>query len=306
MKGTVGVIGLGLMGGAMARNLCTAGFKVVGFDTDAAIARAAAADNIETVADAAAVAARAHDILLSLPSAAAVAATVQAIVAAGVGPRVLIETSTLDLTDKLRVGAALEAAGHIALDCPLSGTGAQAVTRDLVILASGDSASIARLDSVFLAIGRQVFDLGEFGHGTRMKLIANLLVAIHNVASAEAMVLAKRAGLDLRRVLEVIGAGAATSRIFELRAPLMAENRYEPPTMRLSTWQKDMAAIAGFAATLDFPAPLFSATAPLYEAALADGRGEQDTAAVCAVLEAMTRASSTAAIQQHHKPELAE
>ncbi len=286
MTGSVGVIGLGLMGGAMARNLSAAGFTVIGFDTNAASARAAA-DSIAVAADAVAVAAQADHILISLPSAEAVAATVQAIIAAGVGPRVVIETSTLALVDKLRIGTELTAAGHIALDCPLSGTGAQAAKRDLVILASGDSASIARLAPVFMAIGRQTFDLGEFGHGTRMKLIANLLVAIHNVASAEAMALAKRAGLDPQRVLDVIGASAANSRIFELRAPMMVANCYEPPTMRLSTWQKDMAAIASFAASLEFPAPLFSATAPLYQAALSAGRGEQDTAAVCAILEAM-------------------
>lgn len=289
MTDTVGVIGLGLMGGAMARNLCAAGFTVVGFDTDNTIARSAAEAGIELAADAGAVAARAHDIILSLPSAAAVAATAQAVIAADPGPRVLIETSTLDLADKLRFGAELAAAGHLALDCPLSGTGAQAVDRDLVILASGDGANIARLEPLFMAIGRRVFNLGEYGHGTRMKLIANLLVAIHNVASGEAMALAKRAGLDARRVVEVIGASAATSRIFELRGPLMADARYEPATMRLSTWQKDMAAIAAFAASLDFPAPLFSAAAPLYQAAMAANGGHQDTAAVCAVLEAMTR-----------------
>jgi L-threonate 2-dehydrogenase len=143
-----------------------------------------------------------------------------------------------------------------------------------------------------MAIGHQVFNRGEYGHGTRTKLITNLLVAIHNVASGEAIALAKRAGLDARRVVEVIGASAATSRIFELRGPLMADNRYEPATMRLSTWQKDMTAIAAFAASLDFPTPLLNATVPLYRAAMAANRGHQDTAAVCAVLEAMTQSQS--------------
>lgn len=289
MSATVGVIGLGLMGGTMARNLLAAGYTVIGYDSDAAITRAAGADGIALATGAVEVAAHAHDILLSLPSTAAVMATTQAIIEAGVARRALIETSTLALADKLRFGAAVTAAGHLALDCPLSGTAAQAVGRDLVILASGDSAAIARLEPLFLAFGRRVFDLGEYGHGTRMKLIANLLVAIHNVASGEAMALAKRAGLDPHRVVEVISAGAGSSRIFELRAPLMADGNYEPPTMRLSTWQKDLAAIADFATALDFPAPLFSATVPLYAAAIADGRGQQDTAAVCAVLESMSQ-----------------
>jgi len=240
VSATVGVIGLGLTGRAIARNLLAAGYTVVGYDTDAAITRASRADGIASAADAAEVAVRAHDLLLSLPSAAAVLATAQSIIESGVGRSVVIETSTLALADKLRFGEVLTAPGHIALDCSLSGTGAQAVSRDLVILASG-----------------------------------------------AAMALAKRAGLDPQRVVEVIGAGAGSSHSFELRAPMMAEGRYEPPTMRVSTWQKDMEASAAFAVALDFPTPLFSATAPLSQAALVEGRGGQDTAAVRAVLEAM-------------------
>jgi putative dehydrogenase len=253
MSRTIGIIGVGLMGGAMARNLVAAGFKVLGFDNNKAIAEAARADHID-MADSA----------------------------------VEVATSTLELDDKLCFGAMLTAAGHVPLDCPLSGTSAQAVEQDLVILASGDGAEIKRLEPVFAAIGRKTFDLGELGNGTRMKFIANLLVAIHNVASGEAMALAKRAGLDPQRVVDVISAGAGNSRIFELRAPMMANDCYEPPTMRQSTWQKDMAAITAFTASLDFPAVLFNATTPIYEAAIRAGRGEEDTASVCAVIESMS------------------
>ncbi len=288
MSSTIGMIGLGLMGGAMARNLLAAGYRVVGFDTDVAIAGSAHAEGIELADNAAEVATKARDIILSLPDADAVMASVQAVIDAAVSRCVLIETSTLDLDDKLRFGSLLTAAGHLPLDCPLSGTSAQAIDRDLAILASGAGAEILRLKPVFEAIGRKTFDLGEFGNGTRMKFIANLLVAIHNVASGEAMALAKKAGLDPHQVVDVITAGAGTSRIFELRAPMMADDRYEPPTMRQSTWQKDMAAIAAFAASLDFPAVLFSATAPIYEAAVGAGRGGQDTASVCAVIEEMS------------------
>ena len=199
----------------------------------------------------------------------------------------MIETSTLALEDKLAFEAILREAGHVALDCPLSGTGAQAKTRDLVVYASGDSAAIEAHRPLFAGFAREAHDLGAFGNGTRMKLVANLLVAIHNVASAEAMVLAIKAGLAPRQVVELIGAGAATSRIFELRAPMMAESRYEPPTMRVGTWQKDMAVIGAFAQALGAPTPLFCATEPVYAAAMGLGFADQDTAAVCAVLERM-------------------
>ena len=108
------------------------------------------------------------------------------------------------------------------------------------------------------------------------------------------MVLAMKAGLDPHRVVDVIGSGAGTSRMFELRAPMMADNTYLPATMRSSTWKKDMTVIGDFAAALGCPTPLFDLSASLYTAALAAGHGAEDTAAVCAVLEQMAGLSRKA------------
>ena len=119
-----------------------------------------------------------------------------------------------------------------------------------------------------------------------MKFVANLLVAIHNVATAEAFVLGMKAGLDPQKILKLVSAGAGNSRVFELRGPMMAANRYDEATMKISTWQKDMAIIGKFARDLGCPTPLFSASEPVYAAALKGGYGAEDTAAVCAVLEA--------------------
>lgn len=287
MQHTIGMIGLGIMGGAMARNLRQAGFGVVGFDLDAKAIASAKAQGVDVVDSAAAVAQRASDILVSLPNAKAVQQTAAAIAASGAKARTVIETSTLSLSDKTAFGDTLTKAGHMPLDCPLSGTGAQAQTKDLVVFASGDASAIARLEPVFLGFARKTFNLGPYGSGSKMKFVANLLVAIHNVAAAEALVLAMKAGLDLRQVVEVVGAGAGNSRVFELRAPMMAANRYEPATMRSRTWKKDMTVIGEFASDLDCPTPLFTATSTLYDAALAMGRDGEDVAAVCAVLEAM-------------------
>jgi 3-hydroxyisobutyrate dehydrogenase-like beta-hydroxyacid dehydrogenase len=171
------------------------------------------------------------------------------------------------------------------LDCPISGTGAQAKTKDIVIYASGPRAAIRTLMPLLSDFSRATHDLGAFGNGSKMKYVANLLVAIHNVASAEAMVLGMKAGLDPEQILRLVRSGVGNSRVFELRAPMIAKNRYEPATMKISVWQKDMAVIADFAHTIRSPTPLFDATAPLYKQALADGRGAQDTAAVATVLE---------------------
>ncbi len=283
----VGVIGLGIMGGAMARNLAAAGRHVIGFDVDAARRSELADAGVEIAADVSEVARQAPTVITSLPHPRAVIQVAEEIAGTQVERRVVVETSTLALDDKLRMERILREAGHVALDCPLSGTGAQAAVKDLVVYASGDSGAIAALGPLFADFSRQHHDLGAFGNGSRMKFVANLLVAIHNVASAEAFVLGLKAGLDPHQIVALIGAGAATSRIFELRAPMMAESRYEPPTMRIATWQKDMAVIAQFATGLGCPTPLFSATEPIYASAIANGHGAEDTAAVWAVLEAM-------------------
>ena len=286
-KGVVGIVGLGIMGGAFAENLLAAGWHVVGYDVSAARRRALARAGVEMATDAADLARKAPVIITSLPKSSALAATVAAIVEAGVPRRVVIEASTFKLEDKAAAEAALRKAGHLLLDCPVSGTGLQAKVKDLVIYASGGSAEIKRLRPLFADFSRAVHDLGEFGNGSRMKYIANLLVAIHNVASAEALVLGMKAGLPPQLVYDLVKIGAGNSRVFELRAPMMVKGRYDKPTMKVSIWQKDMDVIGSFARELGAPTPLFSATLPIYAAAMATGYAEQDTAATCAVLEAM-------------------
>ena len=197
----------------------------------------------------------------------------------------MIELSTLTLADKLRFEAVLRRAGHIPLDCPISETGAQAGMRDLIVYASGDTQAIAHCMPMFADFAKQSADLGVFGNGSRMKFVANHLVAIHNVATAEAMILAERAGLDPKRVVEMVGPGAGGSRMFQMRAPMMVEGRYEPATMKVSTWKKDMDIIAEFAGDVGCETPLFTLTQPVYAQAIAMGLANHDTAAVFEVLK---------------------
>jgi 3-hydroxyisobutyrate dehydrogenase/glyoxylate/succinic semialdehyde reductase len=285
MDKTAGIIGLGIMGGAIARNLVDRGWRVIGYDTDAARRTALAQANVVIASDVAELARDAPIIMTSLPSPAAVEQVAQQIAGSGQSPRIVAELSTLGIADKLRFEAILKKAGHIALDCPLSGTGAQAKVRDLIVYASGDSNAIAQCKSLFSDFAKQSADLGRFGNGSRMKFIANHLVAIHNVATAEAMVLAERAGLDPKMVVEMVGPGAGGSRMFQMRAPMMVEGVYEPATMKVSIWKKDMAVIAEFAEDVGCTTPLFTLTQPVYAEAMAMGLGEQDTASVFEVLK---------------------
>lgn len=284
----VGMIGLGIMGSAMSANLMRAGYRVIGYDVAAARRQHHRRGGGVVASSSRAVARRAEVIISSLPSSEALLQTAEAL--AGVarpGPLVVVETSTLPIAVKEAARRRLRARGAVLLDCPLSGTGAQARARDLVVYASGDRRACRRIAPVLEAFARAQYYVGAFGAGSKMKFVANLLVAVHNVAAAEALVLAMRAGLDPELVVRVIGDGAGSSRMFQVRGPMMARGDYSAATMKLDVWQKDMAIIADFARQLGSPTPLFTATAPLYTAAIAMGRGAEDTGAVCAVLENM-------------------
>jgi 3-hydroxyisobutyrate dehydrogenase-like beta-hydroxyacid dehydrogenase len=286
-KGTVGIIGLGIMGGAFAKNLVSAGWRVIGYDVDAGRRRTLARAGIEIAKDAVAVAAAAPVIFTSLPSPKALHATVTALSKTKLPRLTIVETSTFALEDKLAAERVLKRAGHTMLDCPVSGTGAQARTGDLVVYASGNTAAIRKLRPMFLAFCREVHDLGTYGNGSRMKYVANLLVAIHNVASAEAMVLGMKAGLPPQRIFDLVRAGVGNSRVFELRAPMMVRNNYKDATMKVAVWQKDLDVIGSFAAEIGCPTPLMTATLPIYAAAMKKGHALHDTASVCAVLESL-------------------
>lgn len=292
---TAGVIGLGIMGSAMSANLVKAGFAVHGFDPVAAARSRLTRAGGHACRDATAVAARCRFIILSLPSEEALDQTCTQIIAAGIRGLVVAETSTLPLTAKARALKRLKPHGITLLDCPLSGTGAQAVNRDLAVYASGDPRAIREMAPVFDGFARVRYDLGRFGNGIRMKLVANLLVAIHNVSTAEAILMGVRSGLDAAQVVKVVADGAGGSRMFQIRGPMMAQRSWAQATMKVSTWQKDMRLIGEALAATDTPAPLFAATVPIYNAAMALGHGADDTGAVYAVLERLTGAPASAA-----------
>ena len=288
-KGTVGIVGLGIMGGAFARNLTKAGWRVIGTDPSGARRREAARAGVEIAGSAAEVAAAAPTIITSLPKPQALMSVARDIGKAKLKGKTIVEMSTFTISDKEKTEKILRKAGHTMLDCPVSGTGSQAAAGDLVFYASGDAKAIRKLKPMFEAFGRKVYDVGAFGNGSKMKYVANLLVAIHNVASAEAMVLGMKAGLDPQMIFDLITAGAGNSRVFELRAPMMVKGNYKNATMKIDVWDKDMSVIGGYAKKIGVKTPLFDATKPVYAKAEKAGLGAQDTAAVCAVLEKLAK-----------------
>ncbi len=290
MSKQVGIIGIGIMGSAMMRNLIKDGFEVTGFDvaeagykalTDAGGTRATSPRD---VAD------RVSIMITSLPNIAAfheATAGAHGIASSSKTGQIVIECSTFPLEEKQRAHDALAAKGKILLDCPVSGTGAQAAKKDLVVLGSGDKAAFERCAQVFGGMSRIQKYVGPFGNGMKMKIIANHLVTIHNLAAAEALVLGMKAGLPPSLVFDTLVDSAGTSRMFQIRGPMMVENRYEPATASMKTHLKDIGIISDFAADLQCPTPLFTAASQFYFAGASTGHALEDTASICAVLEQM-------------------
>ena len=290
MNQTIGVIGLGIMGSAISANLLKAGFEVIGYDI-----RPECIETLEGQGGSGAtcvreVAETAEIILTSLPSVAALQEVVSGpdgLLTSAKTDLIIVEVSTFPIEAKQKTLELLKEKGMHMLDCPLSGTGAQAVNKDLTVYASGNRQLCETCRPVFEGFARANYYIGEFGAGSRMKFIANLLVAVHNVASAEAFVLGIKAGLDPDLIYKVISDGAGTSRMLEVRGPMMAAGEYDPATMKVGVFQKDLDIITAFAKTLQCPTPLLSTSCQIYTQALAGGRSQQDTASVCAVLEEM-------------------
>jgi L-threonate 2-dehydrogenase len=288
MAEPVGFIGLGTMGSALSGHLIQAGYEVTGYDTDPSRLAEHAERGGATATSPAEAVAEADLVVTSLPSTEALWDVLRGDRGLAAQPRsglIVVETSTLSVEVKEAARDFLAGHGKAMLDCPLSGTGAQARRKDLVAYVSGASEAKTRAGPLLTAMTRGWYDVGAFGNGSRMKVIANLLVAVHNLAAAEALVLAERAGLDLQTVLAAVADGAGTSRMFEVRGPLMAVGNYAGPGMRTRVFAKDLEIIDAFARGLDSPTPLFSLATAFYRAALAQGHGHEDTACVHAVLK---------------------
>lgn len=280
----VGIVGVGIMGGAMAANLARSGHEVMGYDVDSSKTAALTKDGLVVATSPTEVAGRSEVVIFSLPSATALTEVTEEIAGGGISDLTVMETGTLPLAAKF---AARDRLGEVEidlLDTPLSGTGLQARDATLVVYASGSEDGYQRCIPVFEAIGRSSHYLGEFGNGSRMKFIANLLVAIHNLATAEAHVLGIASGIDPAVVQEAIEDGVGSSRIFEIRGPMMVADDY-PPAARLDIILKDATLITEYARSVGAPTPLLDLALGIYRDAAEAGLGDLDAAALCRHLE---------------------
>jgi 3-hydroxyisobutyrate dehydrogenase-like beta-hydroxyacid dehydrogenase len=281
---TIGFMGLGLLGHALASRLRGAGHEVIGHDVLRERRDALERLGGMAAADAAEVAARSEAVCVALPSLAAVEEVVTALEATPV----VIQMSTIspDLTERLARLA--EGRGQAFLDCPVSGTAGMVARGDGIILVGGSREVYERWRPVLEAMLPRAVYVGRAGQAMTLKLVANLLVGVHSAAAAEALTMARRAGLDLDVALDVLTAGAASSRMLEVRGPMMVRGEF-PPQMKLDLFMKDLHLIQDAAREVGAPTPLTDVAERLYEAVRARGRGGEDLAAVVAALERANR-----------------
>lgn len=294
MKPVIGIIGLGIMGGAMAEALIDTGYRVVGYDVHAKARQRLKSAGGRCLSSCAAVASGVDVLITSLPSVAALDDVVEKIAPACATKRqsrprlIVIETSTLPIVDKERAMRRLQRAGATLLDCPISGTARRMKEGAWTIFVSGGRVACKSVSAIFEVFTRNAPYVGAFGNGSKMKFIANHLVAIYNVAVGESMTFARKMDLDPRQVWDLFAASPVVGTgVFKLRGKFMVERKYLPATMKVETWQKDMQVIGDMAKSVDCPTPLFTACVPIYSAAMAQGLSQHDTASVCEVLDAM-------------------
>jgi 3-hydroxyisobutyrate dehydrogenase len=281
------MIGIGQLGLPVATNLMRAGYRVVGFrrsDREEFVRRGGEALN-----SSAEVVRAADIVLMCLPSEEAQSSTLEGPegVLEAIRPgQIVIELGTYRRAFKIAQAQRIEARGARVLEAEVSGSPVMVAERKAALYLGGSEGLVEECKPVLEAMTAHHFHLGEFGSAVRMKLIANYLITIHTLAAAEAMNLGVRAGFNPHRVAEVIRQGAGGSTMFAIRAPMMAARNFSPAPGPFHTLEKYLELGAAMAEELGCATPLFSAAAPYYWRAIAEGMGDEDISAVVKLVEA--------------------
>ena len=279
---TIGSIGLGAMGGSYAKFLIEDNYTVYGVDPDTQNAEIFTSlgglllNNISELVD------KSNVIILSLPTVPIFKEVINEIEVNGKSneSKILIDMNTISLDDKIETKNKLEKLNISMVDAPVSGTGAQAKVKDIVVMSSGDKIIVDECDEIFRSFSKQNIYVGDFGNGIKFKILANLLVTVHNTVTAEALLLGQKVGLEEKMIYEVLNAGAATSVMLDKRMPLMINKNYEPATASMRIFLKDIDVITDYLKSNNISSPTFEAAANLYNQSKENIPITYDTAAI--------------------------
>ena len=279
---TIGSIGLGAMGGSYAKFLIEDNYTVYGVDPDTQNAEIFTSlggvllNNISDLID------KSDVIILSLPTVPIFKEVINEIEVNGKSneSKILIDMNTISLGDKIATKNKLDKLNINMVDAPVSGTGAQAKVKDIVVMSSGDKTIIDECEDIFRSFSKQNIYVGDFGNGIKFKILANLLVTVHNTVTAEALLLGQKAGLEEKMIYEVLNAGAATSVMLDKRMPLMINKNYEPATASMRIFLKDIDVITDYLKSNNLSSPTFEAAANLYNQSRENIPITYDTAAI--------------------------
>ena len=278
----VGLIGLGAMGGSYAKHLLSSGYEVFGVDPDKSNSSLFVSSGGIIVSDINDLMSKCKVIILSLPTVPIFKDVVNQFEKNNSVSmtEVVIDMNTISLEDKLDAKNKLSKLNIELIDAPVSGTGAQAKSKDLVVMSSGSEKIVSDCEEIFNSFARKNIYVGEFGNGIKFKILANLLVTVHNTVTAEALLLGQRAGLDEKMIYSVLNAGAATSVMLDKRMPLMINKEYEPATASMRIFLKDIDVITQFLKNNNLNSPTFEAAANLYNQSKENIPITYDTAAI--------------------------
>jgi len=270
------------MGGSYAKFLIEDNYTVYGVDPDTQNSEMFTSlggvllNNISELVD------KCNVIILSLPTVPIFKEVINEIEVNGKSneSKILVDMNTISLGDKIETKNKLEKLNISMVDAPVSGTGAQAKVKDIVVMSSGDKIIVDECDEIFRSFSKQNIYVGDFGNGIKFKILANLLVTVHNTVTAEALLLGQKVGLEEKMIYEVLNAGAATSVMLDKRMPLMINKNYEPATASMRIFLKDIDVITDYLKSNNLSSPTFEAAANLYNQSKENIPITYDTAAI--------------------------
>jgi 3-hydroxyisobutyrate dehydrogenase-like beta-hydroxyacid dehydrogenase len=290
MKQRIGFVGVGLMGGWLARHLLSAGFLVTAHDIDPAKVKAIVQAGGVKAKSPDRIAAQVDVIIMSLPNSTIVNDVVKnslKLFDTGRKGLIVLDATTADPDMSVELSSQLRQKGIEMLDSTISGTSDMCAIKDTIFMVGGKKEIFEACEPIFAAMSREWIYMGDNGSGAVIKLIVNLVLSLNRMALAEGLTLAKKAGLDQGQTLGVLKKSAAFSKIMDQKGDRMVNRQFLPPAGHLAIHYKDVRLMLALGAKLDCPLPLLSLDAQALASEMCKGRGQWDSSDIISFYDAL-------------------